>query len=112
VLTSCHFLFPSLDLLLLSKCVGFQDAVHHLSDLSLLLDPLHSTLKALDLCSCLIAVLLGLGSDSELGELLRRLVAVLTLASAFDVHSERMLRLLCMLATVNTPTCATSVEAV
>jgi hypothetical protein len=78
----------------------------------LLLDPFHSTLVALDLCSCLIAILLGLGGNSKLGELLGRLVAVLTLAGALDVNRERVLRLLCVLATVDTLTCATSVEAV
>ena len=88
------------------------DAVHHLSDLSLLLDALHSTLEALDLCCCLIAILLGLGSNSKLGELLRRLVAVLTLAGAFDVHSERVLRLLCVLAAMDSLTCTSTVEAV
>jgi hypothetical protein len=112
MLTSCHFLFPSLHLLLLRECVGFQDTVHHLSDLPLLLNPLHSTLEALDLCSCLIAILLGLGGDSKLGELLRRLVAVLTLAGALDVHRERVLRLLCVLAAVDTLACTAAVEAV
>ena len=93
MLASCHFLLPSLDLLLPSKGVGLENSINNFRQLArLLIHIVDATFVALDLRSGIVAVGFRLGRNGELGDLVRRLVAFDLLARALDVQDKGMIR--------------------
>ena len=111
VFASGELLLPSLNLLLSGKCVCPQDAIDHLGKLRIVLVEINRAFVTLDLGGNIITVCLGLGGDSQLGDLFGRLVSVGLFSSAADVEDEGMASQSIMKATVEAVSGTSTIEA-